>query len=206
MSYIFEALKKAEQERHQGHVSHLETTLVFSKDEKTTVKWGWLIGIVAGVNGLLLGFFLLWTYQQHPTPFPSAQQPSIPPSSTLSSPTPSRHLAETSVLSEHSLISIPKKTPVIPTKNEVIEEKTVPKPIKTSKASGSKPVPARINLPHLEINVHVYDKNPQHRFVLLNGKRYKEGMYIQSDMKLKAIRTDGVLIEYQGTEIFISRP
>ncbi len=211
MSYIFEALKKAEQEHHLGKVSNLETSLVFSKEEKVAIKWGWFISVVIGINILFIGFFLLWK-QSTSSDF-NPVKPVQPQIETSTLPVTPRHLAETSVLSEHIYVppSEKKQTQVVKTIPTVISppKSIVSKPAKTLEVSQKvKPVSytSQTNLPHLEINVHVYDKNPQRRFVLLNGRRYKEGMYIQKDMKLKEIRTDDVVISYQQTEIFISRP
>jgi DNA polymerase III gamma/tau subunit len=52
-------------------------------------------------------------------------------------------------------------------------------------------------LQQLKISIHVYHKEPDRRFVLINMRRYGEGDQLRgTDYRLKCIERDGVVIDY----------
>lgn len=56
-------------------------------------------------------------------------------------------------------------------------------------------------LPETDLNMHVYDANPQSRFVLLNGQRLREGESSREGLLVERITPDGVVLRY-GTHAF----
>jgi general secretion pathway protein B len=46
----------------------------------------------------------------------------------------------------------------------------------------------------LVLNVHVYNDQPEDRFVLLNMKKYREGEQISDGLKLEQITSEGVVL------------
>jgi general secretion pathway protein B len=46
--------------------------------------------------------------------------------------------------------------------------------------------------------MHVYAAQPAARFVLIDGRRYREGQDIATDLRLERITADGVVLSYQG--------
>ena len=60
------------------------------------------------------------------------------------------------------------------------------------------PASVRQGLPILHVDVHVYDKNPARRFVLINMRRYREGDTLAAGPRLLRITPGGVVLEYHG--------
>lgn len=68
------------------------------------------------------------------------------------------------------------------------------------------PASQREGLPPLRLSMHVYDPDPAARFVLIDGKRYRQGDAIAEGVVVDAIRPDGVAIARGGQRFLISRP
>ncbi len=56
----------------------------------------------------------------------------------------------------------------------------------------------RRTFPKIDINVHVYDSNPNDRFTLIEMKRYGEGDTLSGGIKIKEIAPEGLVIVYKG--------
>ena len=66
------------------------------------------------------------------------------------------------------------------------------------------PAAKRANLGKYEINVHVYDDNPQNRFVLIDMIKYKEGDRLRgADAQIFLIVPAGVVVDYAGNKILL---
>ena len=66
------------------------------------------------------------------------------------------------------------------------------------------PLSLRQNLPGLELNVHVYDADPEVRFVLINMVRYQEGDEVGVGIYLQEINEGGIQLQYQNTRFLLS--
>jgi general secretion pathway protein B len=74
MSYILEALKKAEQERHRGHVPDIGVQHYNPLSRKGSSTWLWVAGGLLAVNGVL-GAFLIGRDEPDPAPSPVVMAP-----------------------------------------------------------------------------------------------------------------------------------
>jgi len=63
----------------------------------------------------------------------------------------------------------------------------------------------RIELSPLHIDVHVYNENPQRRFVLINARKYKEGERLTEGPLLEEIRRDGLVMYYRDQRFLVPR-
>jgi len=61
------------------------------------------------------------------------------------------------------------------------------------------------NLPPLHLDMHVFADRPKDRFVLINMHRAGEGDTLQGGVHVDAIRPDGVVLTYQGTQFLLPR-
>ena len=61
-------------------------------------------------------------------------------------------------------------------------------------------------LPTLNINVFVYSKVPEDRFVIVNMSRYVAGQKIDDGPQILEIRADSLALNYQGKNFRIQRP
>jgi len=67
------------------------------------------------------------------------------------------------------------------------------------------PFSTRKDIPALDLSMHVYSSDPQQRFVVIKGERHVEGDEIASDLTLREIRQDGLVLEYKGQKFFFPR-
>ena len=64
----------------------------------------------------------------------------------------------------------------------------------------------REGLPPLRLTMHVYDADPSARFVLIDGRRHRQGDTIADGVVLDAIRHDGVVVARGGLRFVVLRP
>lgn len=64
----------------------------------------------------------------------------------------------------------------------------------------------RSEFPKLTVDVHVYNDNPLRRFVLVNGKKYRETDTLVEGPKVLEIRPDGVVVEQRGSKVLLELP
>jgi general secretion pathway protein B len=62
----------------------------------------------------------------------------------------------------------------------------------------------RHSLPKMSVSMHVYNNNPSRRFVVVNGKRLREGDSVES-VQISQIRADGMEVEFQGQRFLYPR-
>jgi len=60
-------------------------------------------------------------------------------------------------------------------------------------------------LPELHLDLHVFADRPQDRFVMINMHRLGEGDSLPSGVRVDAIRPDGVVLTYRGTQFLLPR-
>ncbi len=63
------------------------------------------------------------------------------------------------------------------------------------------PQDVRAGLPNLKINVMVYNDDPARRFIIMGGKRYREGAQVQRNLTLEEVRRDRALFRH-GAYLF----
>lgn len=63
----------------------------------------------------------------------------------------------------------------------------------------------RADVPEIKFSVLVYSRNPDDRFVLINGERLGEGDSPQSGLVVKEIRRDGVIFSYRLYQFLVER-
>jgi general secretion pathway protein B len=67
------------------------------------------------------------------------------------------------------------------------------------------PFATRKALPQLNLSMHVYAADPKQRFVILDGTRMVEGDATTDAVTLREIRSDGVVLEFEGQRFFFPR-
>ncbi|HEX5125044.1 MAG TPA: general secretion pathway protein GspB [Rhodanobacteraceae bacterium] len=67
------------------------------------------------------------------------------------------------------------------------------------------PFATRKDIPALELSMHVYSSDPKQRFVVIKGERHVEGDEIASDLTLREIRQDGLVLDFKGQKFFFPR-
>ena len=64
----------------------------------------------------------------------------------------------------------------------------------------------RSHLPALKLSMHVFAEDPAQRFVILDGRRLREGDSPAAGVVLEAIRRDGLVISVNGRRLLLARP
>ncbi|ALG66667.1 general secretion pathway protein GspB [Beggiatoa leptomitoformis] len=199
MSYILDALKKAERERGLGKIPSLDSTYppLFTPPAEYS---RWLLFAGIGVIGLISAS-LVW-HGMKTSPVIDAQTTVNMPVVRLPTDTPSplAQQAQVSLLTK----TIPTAQPSPPVVYNPLPS-VAPKP-ETATLPALSEIPAYLQqkLPALTINAHVYATEAQQRFVLINGRRYREGMSIQEGMTVESIRSNDVVINYQQKRFRLS--
>lgn len=94
----------------------------------------------------------------------------------------------------------PAPTPVPPPPSAPVARSAEPMPLKDM------PPSFRSEFPALSVQVHVYDANPLRRFVLINGKKYRETDTLVEGPKVVEIVPGGVVLEHRGTRVLQEMP
>jgi general secretion pathway protein B len=67
------------------------------------------------------------------------------------------------------------------------------------------PFATRKELPAIDLSMHVYSADPKQRFVVIKGDRHVEGDEVGTDLILREIRQDGLVLDYKGQRFFFPR-
>lgn len=266
MSYILDALRKAEQERHLGQPPSLTVAAPLTQPANQRL-WVWLaLGLGLGFNGALLAYFLL-----QPNSTTTAIAPSGPASTVLTpqppvnasrlnpsantetatiapatSPTPTVTPLSATAPTQ-PVPNVPDSTPAVPPQTSASPSPTAtPKAIPDSNPVVSKPAPApkaadqdrrqrlskslskpsasptvtigpepppllntlppdlRGSLPALNLDIHVYSADPGKRFVVVNGRRYREGDSVEKSVVLESVTANGAILRQGGQRFRLS--
>ena len=243
MSYILEALRKAERERNAGQVPDLQ---VAPRSEPSLSKLPltrqWLtFGAVLFV-GLCIGLALWLRPARTPEAAPqavaatatsSAIEPAAPApvaEAVAQEPEPGtarlddlldKSGADALPLEQQQQLSaaVPPHTPAVkpvepaaaveippasapaahPTQAELATaEPELPPELKKLKEMSAD---YRSSFPPIRVDVHAYDEQPAKRFVMINGRRYREGEVLAEGPRIVSIEEDGIVFNYRDVEV-----
>lgn len=226
MSYILEALKKADQERTLGNVPDLETPHWGVRRSRRNYRWVWFVVALLLVNGVLLSFLLgRGTPESETRVLESAGDTNMPESVVPVIPVPgagttvvtqpraamqpppgppqarSRPIPKVAAVPDTGPVTVPSPAPASVTRSE---------PAQAHRQTGVQlwsdlPLEFRstFQLPH--IDVHVYAEQPARRFILVDLQKYREGDTLDSGAVVEEILPQGLLLYYQGTRFEIEK-
>ena len=222
MSYILDALKRADAERGQRATPLLtgEAPLAEAAPaRKTAITRAWLIGTAA----LALVAAGVWAWQSFrstttqpaapavgsTSPAAANQPPTVEPASapTVATP-PSAPETATSPKPPAPVLPILSKAPPPPP-----PAKPRPAPATTAEAtptatSSSKPPPLtaaqKAALPRIEVSGSSYSANPAHRMLIVNDQLVKEGEELAPGLTLEAIGPHSTIFNQRGTRFNVN--
>ena len=201
MSYILDALKRAESERSRGAVPGVhaqpQAAATPSPQGRSRVVW-----VLAGALALAaVGGGLWWWSTSSAERSPTAPSP-VPPVAVVV-PTPVQAPAPAAVLPPIPPLPVEPPPPAAPTV-----------PVAVAKAPAAPTTPAaqqpragtlaelpdtvRQQLPALAISGATYSENPQYRMVIVNGQVLHEGDTAAPGVVLEKIRQKEVVLRTQG--------
>lgn len=225
MSYILDALKKADQERTLGEVPDLEAAHWGERRRKRSYRWLWIVAALLLVNGVLL-FLLLGRHDQLAGDVDEvamqADERAVTPVERSAAP-PVRDRAR-----PREPVYVPPAAPVRrPPVSRVQQMPAEPKPLEMESTPAyipAAPVPPeqpevtsgvpewndlslefRSSMTAPRIDVHVYSDDPARRFILVDLQKYREGETLANGAVLEEILPDSIQLYYQGTRFRLAK-
>lgn len=230
MSYILDALMRAQQERKNDPlVTVTEPSSRQPPADARTLSWsryGWITAVIL----LLAGFaFQMVSSQDAATEVPAAitaaQPDSLSRMTDDAAPDSLAELADESAADypESSVGPLPSlqdmrlsmflqnppdstEPPAAMPQPESLPESDLELPIETEPMLRSlKDMPAdfRAQFPALTVEVHVYDAKPALRFTRIDGQRYKEGDTLPGGPQIESINEAGIVFRFRGERVLL---
>jgi hypothetical protein len=215
VSYILDALKKAERDRRRAHVPSLAKMHSVPAERRTV--WPWVVGGLVAVNAIgFAALFMLRPGTPPPTPTvaapagPAVAATPAPPAPAVVSTAPATPAAEPPVSPSPA---VPRETP--PASRPADARKTTEPAATTdlvrrtttsreaAKTATARPVtvpatPTRVEPQELKLEVLVYSEEIAQRAAYINGQRYVEGQRVGGRMLVEEILRDGVVLTDKG--------
>ena len=243
MSYILEALRRAERERNPTQSP--EVRIISDADgARIAVQrppWPWIVtGLVLAFG---LGALLVTALLRDDTAATSLAAPDIaaaPASAAPPAPTAARAGMIEDLQADPSspqrlddLVDPEAGLSELPPEPELLAPDPLPEPAQASAAfvEPAAPEPAyrseidaieldpapepeipvlkdmpadyRADFPRLSVDVHFYENAVARRFVMLNGRRYREGDALREGPQLVEITSDGLILDHRGRQVFL---
>lgn len=185
MSYILDALRKAEQERQSKQppdFHSLQGGRVAPKN--SSVKWVWTGAIVAVVAAVTV---VVWLWQ----PRAPASGAGTAVVEAVASPSKQPQSAARPA-SQQSSAAESQPVASAPVEQRSVQELwQVASPIKAA-------------VQDLKFSFHVYSKKPQRRTIIINNHRMREGDKVTADLTLEEITEDGVILAHPDTLVHVA--
>jgi general secretion pathway protein B len=222
MSFILDALKKAEAERQRQTGPTLLEVRV-AQPRRRFPLWTLVIGALLIINILVLLAFVLRrpapTTEPTPTPAPTAAavSPPAPAAMPVAPPAVSAPAAPAQAAPAGPAAgTAAPRAPLAasddaqlagdnPADFEPAVPATPPRAPAYSARRGEPPSLSDIGgeLPDLRLDLHVYATRPADRYALINMHRVREGDVLPEGPRVVAIDPDGVELSYRGSEFML---
>jgi general secretion pathway protein B len=206
VSFILDALDKAEQDRQHTRTPNLKTahTAVVGPDRFRAGLLITLLVLASTVLVLILyqGRDLIRPQQLDETPMETSDVPGIPPKITR---VPEPELPEQAPpLVADSPVNVESSTAPARLQPEIVEPEQPHRQDTVTSSSTEIPnineLPAAVQrqIPNLSFSTHIYASEAAWRMVGINGRSRREGDNIEDGLVLLEITEQGVILEFQG--------
>ncbi|MGI9199423.1 MAG: general secretion pathway protein GspB [Woeseiaceae bacterium] len=204
MSFILDALKKSETERQQQSSAEF-SSVPASTGSPSPARWLWMLGALLLVNfAVLIGILLKPSATEDAVPLAAIEEPAATNTSNFEEqvavaidnqaeqrPTPVPQI-------EEPLATVVTEPAAAPTTSSRVTEATVPT-MDELRLEGT------LQIAEMHLDIHVYSEVPKERFVFINMNKHREGSQTAEGPVVREIRTDGVVLEYQGRVFLLPR-
>ena len=217
MSYILDALRKADQQRRRGAAPTLLTLQPSAVVRKRPayLPYG-LLAVVLVASGIVIGWLRPWQTEQTVSRTPesiavaSIESKSLEPKpleSTARQPVPAQPAMPTPGL---PATAKPQTDGVPSAANAPVSGTAAAPPerrvdIAAADAAGETvtameklPISIQQDLPKMTISVHAYSDTPAKRLIGFGSRVLREGDYVVPGLKLEEITLDGMILSYKG--------
>jgi general secretion pathway protein B len=206
MSFILDALKKAESERSRSAGPVLMDVRVVAQRQRLPA-WAWVLGVVLLANLLLLAWILLLRKDATPaaaapSPAPIAQAVSATPPASITAPAMPEPVLTAPAVEPAPAIPLPQGElpPAPPVERTQRPAAAAPPPLPRidNLPTAQDLVAQGVPLPALQLLLLAYDDVPANRYVLLNTKRLREGDEVADGIRVETIVPRGVVLNAGG--------
>jgi general secretion pathway protein B len=218
MSYILDALKKAESERNLGAVPDLHAQAYADAPEHARTgawrkPWLWIAAGIVAAAAVAIALIRPWTA----APITSAPQPpAASPVAAVPAPAPALAAAPPATAQTPPQTSRPAPTPVakktaVPASPKAATAsapaaKPATPPAPPAPQADNTPIPTlrelpdniRQEIPKFSTNGFLYSANKADRTVLINQKLLHEGDQVAPDLTLETLTPGGMVLNYKG--------
>ncbi len=207
MSFILDALKKSETERLRQDTPGF-SDVPGSTKEKSASHWIWIIVVLIGINlTVLVVMFMKPDLTQNPDPvIPTAEAPSQPirfPDTVAAAERSQPAATETrSGPDTTASAAVAEQGPAPQTTVDYDSIAVVSESVGTFNNLRAQGV---LILPDMHLDIHVYSREPEDRFVFVNMSKYKENAVLDEGPVVREITPDGVILDYLGTGFLLPR-
>lgn len=227
MSFILDALRKSDAERQRATTPGLADVRYAAPRARRNI-WLPILVLVLVANGIFMA--AQWFRGQGEPAESAANQPAPvaqPPAADDVEPAGIRPLARESEYGEPQFEPPfdmpPEMERGMPVSQPAIPPALMPAPDPAPAASETPARPSRIvsgnqlptaeqligagtlNIPLLNLDLHVYSDQPASRFVVINTRKYKEGTQLTEGPTVESIDNDGVTLSSQGQRFTLPR-
>lgn len=213
MSYILDALRKADAERDRGNVPGIHAQPSFggampASTAPASTLWMWMAGGALAVLAVgMLAWYLTGASRGAvkfaavppvPTPIAAAPAPVGPAPAPAASPTilPVAPRPDATVAARKPKPSLPAST-AVPTPEARPEVRPAAAAEKVY-AVAELPDDIRSKLPNVTVGGSMYSSRPADRLLIINGQVLHEGEQIAPELTLQQIRLKGALLNFKG--------
>lgn len=196
MSFILDALRKSENSRlRQDHPAVFSHRLAPVRRRWPT--WGLVLIALLSLNfGVVVFVLLRETLNDAEAPMSSAAPAIVA--------VPRGHDPFAPIATPPPLVATP--MPTTPIAAETLASPTKSINSTTTAATRDDLLARGANLPTTDLNMHVYDANPQLRFILLNGQRLREGESSREGLAVERITPEGVVLRFGNQTFAVNLP
>jgi hypothetical protein len=217
MSFILDALKKSESERHR-HSGPVLMDVRIAPPRRRLPAWAWIIVAVLVINLLVLAW-LLWFSPRRATTQNAVPAAAAPAGAATAAPaSPAAGATQGALPAAPAPAGAPPPASALP-EPALPPAATAQAPVAAGAPASAAPAPviniaslpryqdltaAGLALPTLVLNLHVHDPVPANRYVLLNGSKVREGETLPDGLKILQIVPSGVALEWRGQRFFLN--
>ena len=211
MSFILDALKKSESDRQRQNAPDI-SDVPLATGKSATPRWSLLLIGLLAVNLAVLVFVLIKPSQVM-TPSTAAPGTTAPVAVSTPATQPPQAAAEIrpvpqseapmpAVLEDVSADNQPGPAAAV---SQPIVQSAAPAVTETRLTFNDVRLAGDLDLPDLNIDIHVYSSQPADRFVFINMNQYRENTTLAEGPLLRAITSEGALLEYGGAVFLLPK-
>jgi len=217
MSYILDALRRADAERERGSVPSIHAQSVLPGTSESSQGRGTspMVWVVAGLSAALLASLAWQWFGREPVREPAATAEPAP----AAAPMNTAPVIASTAPDASRMAAVPARAPTLPPVPAAAQQslppvpavKTPPAPTTAQAASAARlptqdelPEDIRRQIPKLAVGGSIYSEAVASRFIILNGQIFHENDKVLPDLVLEQIKLKSAVLRFRNQRFTIS--